>query len=99
MLLSVFDLIGRMLGFGWNLLSWLLDLSVRFFGAVLDFSMRAVGAVCRVFLTPFSWAAGRFWDGDLRSIFGLLMWVLLGACVFLALLALGENAYRRFRRR
>lgn len=34
MTLSIFDLFSTMFGYAWRLISWVADLSLRFFGAV-----------------------------------------------------------------
>lgn len=100
MTLSIFDLFFTILGWGWKLLSWVADLSLRFLGAVFNFGMKAVGAVLDFMLTPFTRGIDRLWDCgglDLRAIFAVIMWVLLIACALLALFAAGSNAYRRYR--
>ena len=102
MTLSIFDLFFTMFGYAWKLLSWVADLSLRFFGAVFSFGIRAVGAVFDLMLTPFTHGFGCFTDWpamDLRGFFSLGMWVLLGACALVAALALGSNVYRRYRSR
>ena len=99
MTLSIFDLFFTMLGYAWELFAWVADMSLRFFGAALNFGMRAVGAVLDFMLTPFTrgvdWllACGGL---DLKGIFAVVMWVLLIACALLAVFAAGSNVYRKY---
>ena len=102
MTLSIFDLFSTMFGYAWRLISWVADLSLRFFGAVFSFGMRALGAVLDLMLTPFTRGLDWLWDCgglDLKGIFAVIMWVLLIACALVAALALGSNVYRRYRSR
>lgn len=99
--LSIFDFLLRMLGYGWKLLCWVADLSLRFFSAIFDFGTRAVSAVFNLLLTPFTLGADHLWD-TAGSLGVLLCWVLgllLSACLVLGLVAAGKNVYRRFRHR
>lgn len=102
MTLSIFDLFSTMFGYAWRLISWVADLSLRFFGAVFNFGIRALGAVLDLMLTPFTRGLDWLWDCgglDLKGIFAVIMWVLLIACALVAALALGSNVYRRYRSR
>lgn len=102
MTLSIFDFFSTVFGWGWKLLSWVADLSLRFFGAVFNFGVKAVGAVLDLMLTPFTQGIDWFWDCggfDLRAIFAIIMWVLLAACVLLAVFAVGSNICRKYQHR
>ena len=102
MTLSIFDLFSTMFGYAWRLISWVADLSLRFFGAVFNFGIRALGAIFDLMLTPFTRGLDWLWDCgglDLKGIFAVIMWVLLIACALVAALALGSNVYRRYRSR
>lgn len=100
MILSIFDLIYKMFSCVWSLISWIADLSLRFISALLSFGMKGAGAVIDLLMTPFTLGADRLLDWtsmDLRGLFALVLWVLLGACVLLAIFAAGSNFYRRYR--
>lgn len=102
MTLSIFYLFSTMFGYAWRLISWVADLSLRFFGAVFNFGMRALGAIFDLMLTPFTRGLDWLWDCgglDLKGIFAVIMWVLLIACALLALFAAGSNAYRKYQHR
>lgn len=96
----IFDFFCTLLNWFWRFLSWTADLSLRFFGAVFSFGMKAAGAVLDLMLTPFTRGIDWLWDCgglDLRAIFAVIMWALLIACALLALFAAGSNMYRRYR--
>lgn len=100
MSLFIFDLISKLFGCAWSLITWIADLSIRFFSALFNFGLKAAGAVFDLLLTPFTCGVNRLLDWtamDLRGLFALVLWVLLGACALLALFAAGSNAYRKYR--
>lgn len=102
MSLHIFDLISKLFGCAWSLIAWIADLSLRFFSALFGFGLKAAGAVFNVLLTPFTCGVDHLIDWtsmDLRGLFALVLWVLLGACALLALFAAGSNAYRKYRRK
>lgn len=102
MILLIFDLISKLLSCAWSLISWIADISLRFFSAVFGFGIKSAGAVFDLMLTPFSRGIDWFWDCsglDLRNIFIIIMWVLLIACALLAIFAAGSNAYRKYQHR
>lgn len=102
MILSIFDFIFKIFGCAWDLIGWIADISLRFFSALFEFGLKAVGAVFELLLTPFTLGADCLlsWTAmDLRGLFALVLWVLLGACALLALFAAVSNAYRKYRHR
>ncbi len=102
MSLSIFDFFVNLFGLGWKFLCFIADMSIRFFTALLNFGTKAACAVLNLFFAPFTHGLSLLTDWtalDLRGLFSLVMWVLLGACALLALFALGSNMYRRYRHR
>jgi len=102
MSLSIFDLFIKLLDLAWSLLSGIAGLSMRFFGALFQLGLKAVGAVFHLLMAPFTWSLDHLWDWsalDLWGVFAMVMWVLLIACALLAVFAVGSNVCRKLRHR
>lgn len=97
----IFELMGRLLGMGWNCFTGLLGFAWKIFTALLDLGVRALSAVGRFLLGPLDRGIDFLWDGawNFGSFFGAALAALLIACGLLALLAVGENLYRRYKNR
>ena len=110
MSLSIFDIFFTLLDWLWEFFSWTADLGIRFVSAVFDFGLKgvsagfsflikALNALCGMMLSPFTRGLDWLWDWsllDLRALFVLIMWVLLAACLLVALFAVGSNVYRKY---
>ena len=106
MITGIFQLFGWVLNTCWTLLTAMLSLGWRMLTALLDFACRGVAALGSFLLGPLSGGSDSLWDSwqnawpawDLGGVFLTVLAVLLIACGVFALVAVGENLYRRYRR-
>lgn len=96
---TIFDFFFSIVSGLFDLIGWAADLGLRFLSALVNFWMKAFIAVFNLIATPFTQGADRLVDWaamDLRGLFALVLWVLLGACALLAVFATGSNLYRKY---
>lgn len=102
---GIFDLLTWMLDAAWTLLSAALGFGWRALTALLDFSWRGITALGGFLLSPFTRGIDTLWDSwqnawpawDLGGMFLTVLAALLIACGIFALVAVGENLYRRYK--
>lgn len=101
MLLSVFDLIWALVRGCWQIVSAVLELVGRLFGASVEFLCRVVDKAWDLLTRPFSWGLGQLLDisvwssMDIGGMFGWVMARLLVLVMLVGLVALAVNLYRR----
>ncbi|WP_322198974.1 hypothetical protein [Acutalibacter intestini] len=96
-----------MIGVLFDIFAWLANTAWSVLGAVLSFVWRLLSAGADLLFRMIRSAASvlfgpmRLWDGawDLGGVFVSVLSTLLIACAVLALVAVGENLYRRWRGR
>lgn len=96
---TIFDFFFSIVSGLFDLIAWAADLGLRFFSALFSFGLKLVGAIFNLLLTPFTHGVDCLLDWaamDLRGLFALVLWVLLGACALLAVFATGSNLYRKY---
>ena len=101
MLMWIFDLVWALVEGCWQILSAVLGLAGRLFGASVEFVCRAADKVWDLLTRPFSWGLGQLLDisvwstMDIGGMFGWVLTRLLVLVMLVGLAALAVNLYRR----
>ena len=100
MTLSIFSLLGDLMGAGWHLITGILDVLWRLATGSVNILFRFLSAVCDLLFWPISCGIDRMWDtaGCVGTVLGWGLALLLAACAVLTLGIAARNAYRKYRR-